>query len=125
MRKKTKEFVDIPVREKLETVSSWLTDKKARDLAALDLSGLNTLFEGVIIVTATSLRHGQGLADFVLEESKKAHMEFLHMEGYSVGQWILLDMNDIVVHIFQEDARDLYRLDDLWPKASLVAESRG
>lgn len=124
MLNKKKEFAEIPVRDKLEKVSAWLEDKKAKDLLAFDLSDQNSLFEGVIILTATSLRHGQGLADFVLAQSKEANLEFLRMEGYSVGQWILLDMNDVIVHIFQEDSRDLYRLDDLWPKAPVVAGSR-
>lgn len=117
-------YAAIPVREKLETVRNWLAEKKGRDILALDLTGNNSFTEGIIIVTASSIRHGQGLADHILQESKAARFEFLSMEGYQSGEWILLDMNDIVVSIFQEEARALYRLEDLWKSAEVVADLR-
>lgn len=119
-----KQYADIPVREKLEIVSSWLAEKKGADILALDLTRNQTFTEGIIIVTASSIRHAQGLADHVLQESKAAKFEFLRMEGYQSGQWILLDMNDVVVSVFQEETRELYRLEDLWKSAEVVVDSR-
>ena len=118
-------FANVPVTEKLETACAWLAEKKARDIVALDLSKNNTFTEGIIIVTATSVRHAQGLADHVLAESKALRYEFLSMEGYQTGQWILLDMNDIVVSIFLEDTRELYRLEELWKSAPVTHDTRG
>lgn len=117
-------YVEIPVQDKLTLVANWLADKKGLDVLALDLRALHTFTEGIIIVSAGSIRHAQGLADFVLQESKSAGFEFLRMEGYQAGQWILLDMNDVVISIFQEDARRLYRVEDLWKNASVVLDMR-
>lgn len=118
-------YAQTPVTEKLQRAADWITEKKGRDLLALDLTANCTFTEGIIIVTASSIRHAQGLADFVLQEAKAARFEFLRMEGYQTGQWILLDMNDFVISIFQEDTRDLYRLEELWKTASVVADTRG
>ena len=119
-----KKFVDTPVREKLERIARWIEEKKGRDILALDLTANHTFTEGIIIVTASSIRHAQGLADHILEESKAERFEFLRMEGYQTGQWILLDMNDLVISIFQEDTRELYRLEDLWKNAETVLDTR-
>ena len=71
-----------------------------------------------------STRHGQGLADHVLQSARNENFEYLSMEGYVVGQWILLDLNDVIVHIFQSEARALFRLNDLWPAATILADTR-
>ena len=112
------------IAEKLETVSGWLRDKKGEDLLALDLTGNHTFTEGIVIVTASSIKHAQGLADHILQECRLAGFEFLCMEGFQTGQWVLLDLNDLVVSIFQKDTRDLYRLEDLWKSARTVVDER-
>jgi len=119
-----KKITDIPIREKLERVAGWIEEKKGKDILALDLTRMHTFTEGIIIVTASSVRNAQGLADYILAESKDAHYEFLRMEGYQTGQWILLDMNDLVISIFQEDTRMVYRLEDLWKTAEPVIDTR-
>lgn len=120
----TKQFSTVPVEEKLKRVSSWIQEKKGGDILALDLTKSHSFTEGIVIVTASSVRHAQGLADHVLAEGKAERYEFLHMEGYQTGQWILLDMNDLVVSIFQKEARELYRLEDLWQNAAIVMDTR-
>lgn len=119
-----KKFADVPVREKLEQIAGWIREKKGKDILALDLARLQTFTEGIIIVTATSIRHAQGLADNILLECKARRYEFLRMEGYQTGQWILLDLNDLVVSILQEETRGLYRLEDLWKNATPVLDTR-
>lgn len=119
-----KKFAVVPIREKLERVASWIEEKKGKDVIAFDLSGTHTFTEGIIIATADSIRHAQGLADHILQESKAAQYEFFRMEGYQNGLWILLDMNDCVISIFQEETRELYRLEDLWKTAQTVLDTR-
>ncbi len=121
---KKNQYTQLPVKEKLERIAGWIREKKGKDILALDLTRNNTFTEGIIIVTAGSIRHAQGLADNILEESKAARFEFLQMEGYQTGQWILLDMNDLVISIFQEEARELYRLEDLWKNAETILDTR-
>ena len=53
----------------------------------------------------------------ILEQCTKNNYEFLRMEGYQTGQWILADLNDIVVHIFQQDVRELFRIESLWKES--------
>ncbi len=71
------------------------------------------LADAFIIVTATSRRHAQGLAEGLLRLCKERSHEFLRMEGFDAAQWILIDCNDVIIHIFQDETRALYRLEDL------------
>lgn len=111
--------------EKLEQMGGWLKDKKARDLFVLDLSGQGAFTEGMILVSATSVRHAQGLADHILEEAGRVNYEFLHMEGYQNGLWILLDFNDVIVNIFQKETRLLYKIEGLWAGVTPLLDERG
>lgn len=113
-----------PTGSKVAAMVAWLDEKKARDILALDLAKESSLSEAIIIATASSVRHGQGLAEHLLASAREVKYEFLRMEGNTVGQWILLDFNDVVVHIFQQDSRDLFRLDDLWPGVPVLADTR-
>ena len=124
MHTKIKTHSTVPTRDKVINMVEWLADKKGKDMLALDLSKENSLSEAMIIATAGSTRHGQGLADHLLSEAGKENYEFLRVEGRNVGQWILLDFNDVIVHIFQQDSRDLFRLEDLWPSAAVLADMR-
>jgi ribosome-associated protein len=117
-------FSPVPFTDKVTAIVGWLKDKKAKDVLALDLSKENSLSESVVIATATSVRHGQGLAEHVLKSVREENFEYLHMEGHIAGQWILLDLNDVIVHILQPDMRGLFRLDDLWPSAPVLADAR-
>ena len=119
-----KQFSEDSTEQKTNGVAEWLLEKKAGKLLALDLSKQSAPVEAVIIVSATSVRHAQGLADYVLQNCKERRYEYLSMEGYATGSWILLDLNDLVVHIFQSENRELFRLDDLWPSARVLMDAR-
>ena len=120
-----KKYSLVPVQEKLEQMGAWLKDKKARELFVLNLSGQGAFTDGIILASATSVRHAQGLADHLLDEAGRANYEFLHMEGYQNGAWILLDFNDVVINIFQADARLLYNIEGLWAGVKPVLDERG
>ena len=110
--------------QKVKSIADWLLDKKAVDILALDLAKETGPSEAVIIVTATSARHGQNLADHVLKFARSENFEYLGMEGFAVGQWILVDLNDVIVHIFQSESRAFFQLDALWPRAGVLADTR-
>ncbi|MDR1125252.1 MAG: ribosome silencing factor [Deltaproteobacteria bacterium] len=112
---------------KVEQLCAWLEEKKARELVALDLTSIkniNFITDAIIVAGASSLRHARGLADFVLEQAKIENFEFFQMEGYKNGLWVLLDFNDIILNIFQDEQRDLYRLEDLYPGAAVMRDDR-
>jgi len=124
MRTKKTSHSAVPYTEKVIAIVDWLDDKKAKDILGLDMSKENNLSDAVVIATATSARHAQGLAEHVLQSAREHNYEYLRMEGNVVGQWILLDLNDVIVHILQPDSRALFRLDDLWPAAPVLADTR-
>lgn len=104
-------------RDKVESIAGWLEDKKAKDIVALDVRAMNNLTEAVLIASASTIRHAQALADGLLQYFKDQGYELLGMEGYQMGTWILIDANDVVIHIFQEQARSFYHLESLWTGA--------
>lgn len=106
--------------EKTAVLAQWLEDNKGRDVVALDVTGRSPCMDMVVVVTASSLRHAKSLADGLMEQCIKNNFEFLRMEGYQTAQWVLVDLNDIVVHIFQPEMRDLFRIEALWKQAPAV-----
>ena len=110
-----RKFSTASASEKTAALVKWLEESKARDVVALDVAGKSPCM--VIVVTASSLRHAKSLADGLMEQCTKNNYEFLRMEGYQTGQWILADLNDIVVHIFQQDVRELFRIESLWKES--------
>jgi ribosome-associated protein len=117
MNEKEKKFVSTEPQKKAVTIAEWLVEKKARDILALDVSKLSPWAETQVIATARGFRHAQALADAMLERLGEARFEYMGMEGYKTGHWILLDCNDVVVHIFQEDPRGYFNLEGLWAGA--------
>jgi len=109
-----KKHLALSTGKKIETLSDWLHAHKALQLVSLHVAGRNAWTEALIIVSASSVRHAQSLADGILTWCKEQNVEFLSMEGYQAGQWILVDLNDVVVNIFQAPTRELYRLESLW-----------
>lgn len=124
MKSIEKKFRDMPTAEKVAAFVTWLEEKKGRDVLALDLAGMGAFAESVVIVTAGSVRHAQGLADHVLGMCDDERIEFLRMEGYQAGQWILLDCNDVIVNVFQPPVREMYRLESLWSDAPALYDTR-
>ena len=89
-------------------------DKKAQDAIVIDLAGICSFTDYFIICTGTSSRHNQSIADGIQERMRKNGVRPLHIEGFSEGEWILMDFSDFVVHIFSARAREFYDLERLW-----------
>ena len=112
-----KKYSQTDVADKIKHIGEWLKDKKAKEPVIIDLRGKESYADGIVIVSATSVRHAQGLAEHVRMQAKSEKYEFLHYEGFQAGQWILIDLNDVLVNIFQAQARELYNLEGLWADA--------
>ncbi|MBP3730485.1 MAG: ribosome silencing factor [Mailhella sp.] len=110
---KEKKFSQQPAAQKAESLIASLEDHKAHDLSAFSLPQGDPLAEVVIICTASSARHARSLADAAVEACKANNFEYLHTEGYQEGDWILVDMNDIILHIFLGPSRERYKLEAL------------
>jgi ribosome-associated protein len=103
-----------------------LEDIKARDIDVFDVTHLTTLFDRVIIASADSARQLKALAGNVQEKAKAAGGRVYGVEGEESGDWMLIDLGDIVVHIMQPAARSHYNLEELWgqPKPRKPRERR-
>ncbi len=105
------------VDDKLRFLGEWMHQKKGKNIRLLDVREMSSIFEGVVLATANNVRQAQTLADHLLRVLKDNELEYLGMEGYRPGDWVLIDLNDIVVHIFLEDTREFYNLDGFWSQA--------
>lgn len=124
LKKKTPERSTLPTNEKVAAIVSWLEEKKARDIVAIDIQGQSSFAEAIIIATAGSIRHGQSLSDHIRAMAKEHNYENLRTEGFRPGQWILVDLNDILLNIFQPETRDQFRLESLWANAPRLHDGR-
>lgn len=104
-------------KNKLKKAVDVLKRMKALDAKVIEVTQHCSYADYFILVSATSSTHAQSLSDALsLLVSKKP----LQPEGYNTGQWILTDLEDIIVHIFQKDVRAFYQLDKLWSHAPSI-----
>lgn len=93
---------------------SALEDLKAEDILVLDVKGKTTVTDWVIVATGSSGRHVRSIANNVAVEAKKANATLLGTEGEEDGDWVLVDLGDVIVHVMQRQAREYYDLESLW-----------
>jgi ribosome-associated protein len=102
-----------------------LEDIKARDIVVLDVRRVTSLFDKMIIASADSTRQSKALADNVQEKVKALGARVHGVEGEQLGEWILLDLGQVVVHIMQPATRRYYNLEELWGPPRRRARRRG
>lgn len=91
-----------------------IEDLKARDIVDLDVKGKSTMTDTMLVCSGNSKRHVISIAENVVVEAKKAGFTPLGMEGEDTGEWVLVDMGDVVLHVMQDQTRDFYQLEKLW-----------
>ena len=94
-----------------------IDEKKGEDLVVLDVRGRASYTDFILIASAYSARHVQGLAEHLLSEAAKQGIRPLSVEGLSQGHWVVLDFQDAIVHLFYEPVRKIYDLEGLWMEA--------
>lgn len=95
-------------------------DTKAEDLVILDVRGLTSFTEYFVIMNGRSTRHVQGLAEAIEGALRSKRIKSSHAEGLQEGKWVLLDFEDVVVHVFYHEQRDFYDLEGLWHEAERI-----
>ena len=95
-------------------------DRKADDLVALDLRGLTSFADVFLLATGRSTRQVRSIADAVEEAARALGDKPLGIEGYEKGRWVLLDLGDVIVHVFQPEVRRHFDLERLWSEAPVL-----
>ena len=95
-------------------------DHKARDITILDMRGITPLYDFLVLATGTSRRQIHTLAEEIDAALHAEGDERLGIEGYDASRWVVQDYGDVVVHVFDPEARDYYALEDLWADAGRV-----
>ncbi|GAB4063020.1 ribosome silencing factor [Uliginosibacterium sediminicola] len=102
------------IRKLQKIVVSALEDIKAVDIEVINVTKLTSLFDRVVIASGNSNRQTRALANHVQEKVKEAGGEVISVEGEQGGEWVLVDLGDIVVHLMQPAVRSYYNLEELW-----------
>ncbi len=89
-------------------------DLKAGDITVLDVKDKTTVTDWIIVVTGSSSRHVKSIANNVAAEARKAGNPPLGVEGSDEGEWVLVDLGDVIVHVMQQQVREFYDLESLW-----------
>lgn len=101
-----------------------LEELKAQDIKVLDVRGVATFTDLMVIASGTSTRQVKALADKVVEKSIRAGVRPLGVEGAREAEWVLVDLNDIVVHVMLPQTRDFYNLEKLWSAHDRTSPNR-
>lgn len=102
------------VTEHNELIIEVLNNSKAKDITTLDVRGMTSMVDFMILASGTSSRHVKAISQVLLEESKKNKKRAIGVEGEEGSEWVLVDFADILVHIMLPRVREFYNLEKLW-----------
>lgn len=106
--------------EKLELLVKAADSKRAENTMVLNVHEITTLADYFMITSADSNRQVSAIADEILDKAKQNNIEIRRIEGQRAADWILIDLGNIVINIFQTDQRKYYNLEKLWSQAEVV-----
>ncbi len=99
-------------------LSLFVTDKadamKAENIVTIDVTGKSSITDYMVICTGNSKRHVSSIAENVASEAKNIGLVPYGVDGEQEGEWVVLDMGDVMVHVMQQEQRELYQLEKLW-----------
>lgn len=101
-------------KEMTKLAIAALEDKKANDVRVIDIAGVSVIADYFVIASGSNTNQVQAMADSVREVLGRAGHEPRQVEGYGSANWILMDYNDIIVHIFSDESRTFYDLERIW-----------
>ena len=102
------------IKELSDLVQNSLDDMKAVDVVSLDVVGKSSMTDVIFLVTGNSTRHVKSIAENVVVNAKAAKADVIGTEGKGSAEWVLVDLNSIIVHVMLETTRDFYALEKLW-----------
>ena len=102
------------IRKKQRVVVAALEDIKGRDILVYNTARMPSMFERVVIASGDSTRQVKALADNVQDKARENGARVYGVEGEANGEWVLVDLGDVVVHIMHPTVRDFYNLEEVW-----------
>jgi len=109
----------------VEVVLRAMDDMKAVNVVTLDVRGVTDVADAMVIASGNSDRHVRAIADRVVEFAKKAGFRPMGVEGEREGEWVLVDLGDVIVHVMLPRVREFYRLESLWDVTAARREVAG
>jgi len=105
-------------REILNIILSELDDDKAEEIVTIDLAGKSDIADAMVVASGRSQRHVGAMADKVMRRLKAAGFGRAKVEGFPACDWVLIDAEDVIVHLFRPEVRDFYKLERIWSEAA-------
>jgi ribosome-associated protein len=105
-------------QNKLVAIVEWLNDKKAENIRVYDVEKASDYTDLLVVCEGSADLHNRAIANHVLDNAKQNHLKMIGKAGLDHGNWILIDLGDLIVHIFLPEIREYYKIDDLFEKIS-------
>jgi len=106
--------------EILNLIAQVIYDKKGINILALDVQGLSSIADFIVIAEGNVDRHVTAIAKAIIDELKERGESVYHREGLAIGDWVVLDFAGIIVHLFAPGMREKYSLEKLWAESRIV-----
>ena len=110
--------------QQLERILSSLTDDKAEDIVQVDLRGKSAMGDYMIICSGRSSRQVSAISEKLVQRLKRDLGTAARIEGKDVGDWVLIDTGDVIVHVFRPEVREFYQLEKMWLPAGQGAATQ-
>ncbi len=114
-------------KKKVIEIARLVKEKKAEQVVIIDVRGVSSIADYILICTVGSERQAQSVSRYVEEEMEKKKLSALSIEGFETGRWILMDYVDVIAHIFLDEVRAFYDIEGLWmdcPRLELAEEKK-
>lgn len=113
----------MPAKATQTLIYETILDAKGQDIRVLDVRKVTDFTDYMIIASGTSNRHVVSMGDRILDTLRAHHRRPIGMEGQEPGDWVLIDVGDVVVHLMRPQTRDFYNLEKLWSDAADVGQA--
>ncbi len=110
----------ITEKELVSTIIHALEEKKAENVTIINISELSSIADYFVIANGSNSNQIQAMVDSVIEELGKKNVKPRQVEGYQNASWILIDFQDVIVHIFDRESRNFYDLERIWRDGSIL-----
>jgi ribosome-associated protein len=112
--------MDNKQKEQLNTLAQTIYDKKGFNIVAMNVKGISSIADYVIIAEGNVDRHVQAISVAVVDEMKSIGIAPSHVEGRALGDWVVIDYLDIIVHLFMPHLREKYKIEELWRDGEII-----